>query len=1834
MDALFLKEQVLSDMLEEEEFHKVFLNSIERVQSRKISDLFLDTLEKDTLQISEVLKICTELCQVLGKLGNYKRERFKRKFSAHRFFCYLLRKPVVLDPQSKAQEDIRALARTLSTDLGKVGYSSIEKTLFTVQTVGYIAEITQNKDAEIESILGMAEMLQHKDVPPKQEYLEYVVSGLGKYMETPRLVEALREKADTPWGYDKNNSAYRVLVSILAQAVCPSEYFQKRNIPLEKISPFLLSNTTIEDLAPALVCTRATAEAPAPKPESAPAPERFFRCAHGWCQRTIHKEYSRYLSIHGIRISIEIDKLVQETVQGRKKHTDTFFHALVHARKYQTLEALKYVVGTLKKIERKKTQEKEKEDVQRLFSVLKHFQLTPEMEEYVLGTAKAVCTNSTLGKKILVLNILYHIQSLPKIGFAVALLSHTIFQQEKSTYTRTAVHLVTGQHRSTLEESKELIFDHFLVKLGESTDAVLESLHRIYRRKSVREFIDGEKMLLIPRLWKKEEVGAYYKDAPENSIFYLVYLHERSRSMLGTQQYAQLRSAIEANAADALCVIYTAVHRPEELFLCCKTDTAKLLKESSLMCILFTARRVLEEKVVLQKNCPFLLLTRLVCAHPAAKKALNAENAMQELVSFLIYTENITGSPQCRCRTECRKKEFWSVLLSLLDTNRLIQYKYMVAADLEAEQRKDIEKRTGEDGSLHLDGAWGLEDVLRCVSPYLRLAPFFVRLTLGKIFSSLFSTPAETLLSLAHTYWAECRVLIVHMFHLYIDERCPRAFRSLSLFGMLCIDALEESNGASGSIHQFSKQNTLASLENKSPEQTAEMFIENILVPMYYDTLSDMVLYIIQELLKAYPALGLSTAQAQFLDRLKYSKYVLETAGEDVTETECFSKYSTSQAYRRGVSHKEFLLGALTRLCILYGHAQGTCPILKNLMWTIDALMKKKLSERHTTALLQFYLCVIMQELKSTHREAVEEIFAPVFRDARQSALVDKDVLRTIAHSSLCVPGIFAHESLMLCSTHLQDRHYAVWLLENQLGTTADVQKRDAILTDLQQNYLHLNEKDMVFGINTKIHSLMPVNLAAELEINNEHANLHYINREILEKKEEEREKHAKYRHLAERLREEKSVEHALHEMEHAIKQWADTVPPHALCETFEETKSFITDLHVLQDCRLLRERPLPEALDAVSARRDSAQTFEALRLSCIHKHLLGVLPCTAETEAAKKNGVLSGVRIARKSGQHELSEKFMIALIIAEDGRVFYEKALLHMCKGQKSLAKQALNRLLTHLPRNGETEDVKRALLLRTEIEESEDTYKKALQQISTSEKLYFGYGKYLEKKSPRQAFKMFCRALAVGREKAPEIVPKLIHYITETEHTNKAIQGHLQECAADLKKVVQETDPSVFRAHYAQIIARLSHKHGAVEEVLSLLTHKLLEAYPGEALWKSLSILKNTAFPSKSNTLSALIESASYATKTLFMNLQDLAQSFIKISMQSAEGSLVSLSSLMGGPLVVKPGVPAPCGDFSTEILSIEDQAFVFKTLQKPKKIKVLLKNGVFKSFLCKGRDDLRKDAKFIGLTLLLSSLFKTDDVCRGYAIRTYSVVPITSQTGVIEYLENTESLKSICGGLYSARSICTRSIVSKHLNGSKKCGAEFSSILGEIPPVFSEYFRSRFASPIRWLQARKAYTTTYAVMDAVGWIMGLGDRHADNILFDGGTGETVHVDLNCIFDKAHTLAIPETVPFRLTQNIVDAFGPTKEEGQYRLTLERMLRFLLGNKDIIMANLLGFVHDPLGEWTGRSNTKTAIQVIQKIQEKLDFDDELAKATLLIEKATSPKNLAEMYVGWCSYI
>mmetsp|Transcript_43281 Transcript_43281/g.138235 ORF Transcript_43281/g.138235 Transcript_43281/m.138235 type:complete len:207 (+) Transcript_43281:80-700(+) len=205
---------------------------------------------------------------------------------------------------------------------------------------------------------------------------------------------------------------------------------------------------------------------------------------------------------------------------------------------------------------------------------------------------------------------------------------------------------------------------------------------------------------------------------------------------------------------------------------------------------------------------------------------------------------------------------------------------------------------------------------------------------------------------------------------------------------------------------------------------------------------------------------------------------------------------------------------------------------------------------------------------------------------------------------------------------------------------------------------------------------------------------------------------------------------------------------------------------------------------------------------------------------------------------------------------------------------------------------------------------------------------------------------------------------------------------------------------------------------------------------------------------------------------------------------------------------------------------------------------------------------------------------------------------------------------------------------------------------FPPRMHRWFLAAFPEPAEWFRARTAFARTTAVWSMVGHIVGLGDRHGENLLLDSSTGDCVHVDFSCLFDKGLLLEKPEMVPFRLTQNMVDGFGACGHEGVFRRVCETALGVLRSHRESLMSLLETFVHDPLVEWQKGSRSgaelenPSAREALTNISKRLEgvVVGVNAPASLplsvegqahrLIEDATSHENLGRMYIWWMAWM
>lgn len=171
--------------------------------------------------------------------------------------------------------------------------------------------------------------------------------------------------------------------------------------------------------------------------------------------------------------------------------------------------------------------------------------------------------------------------------------------------------------------------------------------------------------------------------------------------------------------------------------------------------------------------------------------------------------------------------------------------------------------------------------------------------------------------------------------------------------------------------------------------------------------------------------------------------------------------------------------------------------------------------------------------------------------------------------------------------------------------------------------------------------------------------------------------------------------------------------------------------------------------------------------------------------------------------------------------------------------------------------------------------------------------------------------------------------------------------------------------------------------------------------------------------------------------------------------------------------------------------------------------------------------------------------------------------------------------------------------------------FNIMRAKCPPRLNDWLHERFTAPHNWHQARSSYIRTAAVMSMVGYILGLGDRHGENILFDATNGDAVHVDFNCLFNKGECFEWPEIVPFRLTHNMVNAMGPLGVEGSFRKCCEITLKVLQEQTVTLLAVLRPLIYDPSMSWSRNAGVKGDPQVeridesartnVEKIEERL---------------------------------
>ena len=570
-------------------------------------------------------------------------------------------------------------------------------------------------------------------------------------------------------------------------------------------------------------------------------------------------------------------------------------------------------------------------------------------------------------------------------------------------------------------------------------------------------------------------------------------------------------------------------------------------------------------------------------------------------------------------------------------------------------------------------------------------------------------------------------------------------------------------------------------------------------------------------------------------------------------------------------------------------------------------------------------------------------------------------------------------------------------------------------------------------------------------------------------------------------------------------------------------------------------------------------------------------------------------------------------------------------------------------------------------------------------------------------------YLRALAFGAKYTFQALPRVLTlWLTLSADTEKQLdpvygndeqfrvhimaqrKKMLTAVNSQVRKYIDRLPAWVFYTALPQIVARICHPNQTTQGLLTDIVASVVSRYAPQALWTLLAMMKSSSKERSNRGVACMARTidlckrrdgdSSTHTRNNITQGQRLSDQLLHVCEGNIEDkpSTLSISKDLGfrhnqaGYQLAMPVEASLTASLPTsaniplqkhkafnvtDYVRIEaflEEVTVLNSLQKPRKINIRGSDGRVYGLLCKPKDDLRKDQRLMEFDAMINRFLKKDAESskRRLYIKTYAVTPLNEECGLIEWIDNLRTLREILLNSYKQKHVVInytdiRNTLNEAISAPEKISLFTKRLLGTYSPVFYEWFIDMFPEPGSWFAARLRYTRSCAVMSIVGHVLGLGDRHGENVLFEETNGGTFHVDFNCLFDKGLTFEKPEKVPFRLTHNMIDAMGAYGYEGPFRKSAELTMRICRMQEDTLMTILETFVYDPTTDFIGKKKKReplvpdTPEGVLENVRNKVRglIAGESVPLSVegyvdqLIKEATDPSRLASMYIGWCSF-
>ena len=442
----------------------------------------------------------------------------------------------------------------------------------------------------------------------------------------------------------------------------------------------------------------------------------------------------------------------------------------------------------------------------------------------------------------------------------------------------------------------------------------------------------------------------------------------------------------------------------------------------------------------------------------------------------------------------------------------------------------------------------------------------------------------------------------------------------------------------------------------------------------------------------------------------------------------------------------------------------------------------------------------------------------------------------------------------------------------------------------------------------------------------------------------------------------------------------------------------------------------------------------------------------------------------------------------------------------------------------------------------------------------------------------------------------------------------------------KVVSKYIPAVPSWKFAplmnQLSSRVSNREDDFQKVLTELLYRICCEHPYHSLFQMFATSKSSAAKNdeaaigRKATATQITERVRQhpATGGIWVAIHNSSIAFVRLANEripekkAKPGAKIPLRDIPAGTKMEQTihdaSVKTPPPTMKIELRADRDYSSIptFSNfdpdfsiaggISAPKIISLRASDGSRHKMLLKGgNDDLRQDSIMEQVFEQVSNLLRDhrETRRRQLGIRTYKVIPLTPNVGIIEFVQNTIPLHEYLLPAHQRYfpkdykpTRCRKDIGDAQSKPLAQRMQAYKTVCEHFHPVMRFFFMEHFLDPDEWFDKRRNYSRSTAAISILGHVLGLGDRHGHNILLDEESGEVVHIDLGVAFEAGRVLPVPEVVPFRLTRDLVDGMGLTGVEGVFRRCCNFTLEALRLEQASIMTILDVLRYDPLYSWS----------------------------------------------------